>query len=441
MKPKILKEILQREINSLGVLECAKDPSRDFSRTRKLPLNVLITTMLHMEGQSVGNELLSMFPKASETPSSAAFVQQRSKLNAGVFDVLFHSFVRATEAVKAPKTFHGMRLLAVDGSDIHIPTDLSNEKTLCVPREGQTPYNMMHLNAMYDLLQRTYVDEVMQDFREMNEHAAFVEMVDRSRIKKALVMADRNYESFNDFAHVIEKGWYFLIRVKDVGSSGMLRGLDLPDEDCFDVEVNLNITRKQTNAVKELLHDRNHYRYIAPSSTFDYLPIKNRKADPTKWYPLSFRIVRFPISEDGYEVIITNLSADEFPPSDIKNLYAMRWGIETSFRALKYTIGLLYFHSKKAEYIRHEIAARLIMYNFFELITTHVIIETKNRKHSYKANFTRAVHVCRMFLRGDISPPDVEAQIARNIVPIRPDRQRKRERLFSSVISFAYRLS
>lgn len=130
MKPKILKEILQREINSLEVLECAKDPSRDFSRTRKLPLNVLITTMLHMEGQSVGNELLSMFPKASETPSSAAFVQQRSKLNAGVFDVLFHSFVRATEAVKAPKTFHGMRLLAVDGSDIHIPTDLSNEKTL-----------------------------------------------------------------------------------------------------------------------------------------------------------------------------------------------------------------------------------------------------------------------------------------------------------------------
>lgn len=48
MKPKILKEILQREINSLEVLECAKDPSRDFSRTRKLPLNVLITTMLHL---------------------------------------------------------------------------------------------------------------------------------------------------------------------------------------------------------------------------------------------------------------------------------------------------------------------------------------------------------------------------------------------------------
>ena len=441
MKPKTLKEILQREIDSLDVSQCAKDPNRDFSRTRKLPLNTLITTMLHMEGQSVGNELLSMFPKASETPSPAAFVQQRNKLSSGVFDVLFRSFVQAAEAAQAPRTFRGMRLLAVDGSEIHIPTDLSNEKALCVSNETQSPYSFMQLNAMYDLLQRTYVDEIIQDFRGRNEHAAFVEMVDRSWIDNALVLADRGYESFNNFAHVIEKGWHFLIRVKDVGSNGILKGLDLPDTNCFDVEINLNITRKQTNAVKTLLRDRNHYRFMPPKANFDYLPVRNRKAEPTKWYPLSFRIVRFPISEDSYEVIITNLSSEEYPPSEIKKLYAMRWGIETSFRALKYTVGLLYFHSKKAEYIRHEIAARLIMYNFFELITTHVIIKTKNRKHSYKANFTRAVHVCRMFLRGDISPPDVEAQIARNIVPIRPDRQRNRKRLFSSVISFAYRLS
>ena len=441
MKPKILKEILQHEIDSLNVSECAKNPNRDFSRTRKLPLNVLVTTMLHMEGQSIGNELLSIFPKATETPSPAACVQQRNKLKSGVFDTLFHSFVQATETAQTPRTFHGMRLLAVDGSDIHIPTDQSDEKNLCVPRADQTPYSMLHLNAMYDLLQRTYVDEIVQNYQEMNEHAAFVEMVDRSRIGKALVMADRNYESFNDFAHVVEKGWYFLIRVKDVGPSGMLSALDLPDEECFDVEIDLNITRKQTNEVKALLHDRNHYRWIPSNTTFDYLPARNRKKEPTKWYALSFRVVRFPISEDSREAIITNLPAEEYPPSEVKKLYAMRWGIETSFRALKYTVGLLYFHSKKAEHIRHEIAARLIMYNFFELITSHVIVETKSRKHGYKANFTRAVHICRMFLRGDISPPDVEAQIARNIVPIRPDRQRTRERLFSSVISFAYRLS
>ena len=41
-------------------------------------------------------------------------------------------------------------------------------------------------------------------------------------------------------------------------------------------------------------------------------------------------------SEGLYETLITNLWIDEFPAEDIKILYKMRWGIETSFRELKY---------------------------------------------------------------------------------------------------------
>lgn len=35
-------------------------------------------------------------------------------------------------------------------------------------------------------------------------------MVDKSEIPKALVIADRGYESFNSMAHIQEKGWFFL---------------------------------------------------------------------------------------------------------------------------------------------------------------------------------------------------------------------------------------
>lgn len=35
----------------------------------------------------------------------------------------------------------------------------------------------------------------------------------------------------------------------------------------------------------------------------------------------------------------------------MKILYNMRWGIETSFRKMKYTVGLLRFHAKKVEHI------------------------------------------------------------------------------------------
>ena len=49
---------------------------------------------------------------------------------------------------------------------------------------------------------------------------------------------------------------------------------------------------------------------------------------------------------------------------EIKELYHKRWGIETSFRELKYAIGLSALHSKKRESIKQEIYARLLLYNF-----------------------------------------------------------------------------
>ncbi|WP_420832495.1 transposase [Paenibacillus periandrae] len=52
----------------------------------------------------------------------------------------------------------------------------------------------------------------------------------------------------------------------------------------------------------------------------------------------------------------------------------MRWGIETSFRALKYTIGLTNFHARKREFVTQEIFARMIMYNFVEIMTSHIVI-------------------------------------------------------------------
>ena len=97
MKPKELKTLLLREINSLDRSKYAKCPDTDFTRSRKLPFNTLVETMLRMEGKSMGNELISAFPKASETPSVSAFFQQRSKLKAGVFDDLFHSLIIQTD--------------------------------------------------------------------------------------------------------------------------------------------------------------------------------------------------------------------------------------------------------------------------------------------------------------------------------------------------------
>ena len=273
-----------------------------------------------------------------------------------------------------------------------------------------------------------------------NEHKALQEMVDNSDIQNALVIADRGYESYNNMAHIQEKGWFFLIRIKD-GKTGIKDGLLLPEENEFDVDICLKLVRKQTNKIKELLKDKNNYKYVPHSTSFDYLPDKTRKADPVTFYELKFRVVRFEIGPYSYETVLTNLDKDVYPMPELKRLYAARWGIETSFRALKYTLGMLDFHSKKVMCIHQEIYAHLIMYNFSEMITSHVVIAKKQRKYTYKANFSVAVHMCRLFFYERASPPNLETIIARNLIPIRPERHRTRNLTVKIFHGFLYRVA
>ena len=142
-----------------------------------------------------------------------------------------------------------------------------------------------------------------------------------------------------------------------------------------------------------------------------------------------------------YETIITNLDQNLFPLPEIKQLYAMRWGIETSFRDLKHTLGLLHLHAKKVEFIHQEIFAKLTMYNFCELITQSVVIQQGQRKYAYKVNFSDAVHVCFEFFLGKIPPPNVEAKLMRYISPIRPGRKDVRKQTQKPAVSFTYRVA
>jgi hypothetical protein len=199
--------------------------------------------------------------------------------------------------------------------------------------------------------------------------------------------------------------------------------------------VHLILTRKQTKDVKA---NPEIYKFMPSTSTLDFFDSRENE-----FYPISFRIVRFKISDDSYETIITNLAHSEFSSSEIKELYHMRWGIETSFRELKYAIGLTSFHAKKTDCIEQEVFAKLIMYNFCEMITLNVVIKQKPTKHGYQANFTVAIQICIYFFRcrDNVSPPDVEALIQKNILPVRNGRKYNRNIKPKSTVSFIYRVA
>ena len=207
IKYKLTEAIMQlSEVSWMFV----KKPGRDFTRKRKLSFDRIVSLLLAMEGGSLTTELLKYFGCSADVATSSAFVQQRGKLDPSAFSSLFDLFVQKTDK---EKYYKGLRLIAADGSDVHIPTNPNHRESYFPPKENLSAFNLLHLDAMYDLLRHTYTDAILVGQRKANERNSLCDMVDRSSLKNVLIIADRGYEAFNLMAHIQEKDWFFLIRI------------------------------------------------------------------------------------------------------------------------------------------------------------------------------------------------------------------------------------
>ena len=436
-----MSKIIQKITNSLeGLIEelssnpslYLRNPNTDFSRDRKIDFKTFVGITFNSGGCTMSKELLDYFDFNTNTPTVSAYCQQRSKVLPDAFEYLFHSFTEAN--LINPRTYDGYRLIACDGSNLTIPSNKHDYSTLKRSNQSiDSTGNHLHLNAFYDVLNRVYVDTLVQKYCDYNESNACVEMLERSRIQNVILVADRNYEFYNLIAHATNKNWKYVIRIKNSLKGGIASGLVLPDTGAFDKNFSITFSRKNTKQAKE-----KGYKYLSSSTTFDYLP---RKSNDT--YTLAFRIARFAISDDTYEMVITNLDKQSFPIAKLKEIYKLRWGIETSFRELKYSMGLTNFHSKKVEYIEQEIYSRLLLYNYCELITAHVVENMKKSEKTKQVNFTVAISICREFFRKkrNLSPPDVIKLIEKYTLPLRPGRKDPRKVKTQSAVSFLYRVA
>jgi IS4 transposase len=90
-------------------------------------------------------------------------------------------------------------------------------------------------------------------------------------------------------------------------------------------------------------------------------------------------------------VLLTNLPETEFPTSDLKELYHLRWGVETAFRQLKYDDCLSFSNTRKKVAAIGEIILSLIFHNM--CVSVMIAFARKqfrrleNRKLLYKVSY------------------------------------------------------
>lgn len=145
-------------------------PERDFHRSRKLSFKQVIHSILCMGGQTLSKELLNQNLPAS----NSAFVQSRYKIKPEAFYSLFKEF---TKTISPSSDFP---ILAVDGSDLHIPLIPEDSDSHFPSKTGGKSYNLLHLNALFDLETSLYTDVRIQKRRQFDECAALLEMMENS---------------------------------------------------------------------------------------------------------------------------------------------------------------------------------------------------------------------------------------------------------------------
>lgn len=421
--PTTVKEKLYSLIDDLANyswLYCT-DPCHHFLRKRKLDFATTMKLIIAMEGGTLSEEMMEFWDYDLSCPTVPAFVQQRPYIKPDAFRQLLSDF---NNAFPRNDYLDGYKLLACDGSQVVYTTnpEIIEDFTPAPAGTDVSGHNSLHLNALYDIIGRVYVDAMIQPGVDKNEHAALHSMIDSylpDDPSHTIITVDRGYESYNLIAQFLSRGMLFVMRARTpAGSNSILSSFknELPmEEEEFSVDVSRYITRSLR---KKMRTQPDVYLELTAEKNFDYASSHAKGKDFL--YYMAFRAVKIKLGKNNYEYLITNLPEYDFPIDRLKEIYHLRWKIETSFLQLKYAVGMMNFHSKKVECIKQEIFAKLIVYNFSEIIASHASISKnnkKNTKHKYMLNYSMAARICHKFLKRPIhtSPPDIIGWIQRNL--------------------------
>ena len=401
-----------RTLDQVHSLFCV-DPDKHFTRKCTLCFPKVIRTILGFGTSTVFGELSEQLCNDPRLPTKNAFIIGRQKILPDAFLFLFHEFMSRFSDFKS---FKGFRILAADGSLLPIPGNLNDFNTMVRGKPGSDPYYQLGIEALYDVLNNTYVDFVVNDFNDHSEQASFLSLAYRLKNPGSVILTgDRLYGTLNNIIHLSRLGVHFVLRCKDIDSNGFASSYDVPDS-TFDLCFHKTITCSR----KDLSDPTRDFHFVRRKD----LDAFTHCTDP---FEIDFRLLRIDLGDGRFELLVTDLPRDTFSADNIADFYLKRWNIETSFRRFKHILGTLFFHSYKHDSVLQEVYAKFVMFNFASLLSACVSIpDSSGMRLKRFVNFSMAVSLSRLFLRGYINSKKLLALLRRDPCFIRPGRSSPR---------------
>jgi hypothetical protein len=388
---------------------------RDFLRQRKLPFRQLVLLLVKLCKKTLSVELEQFFfeVNGSLPCSVSAFTQQRLKLQPGFLFcwnvVLQKSYLQHYGA--AVKRWKGYRLLACDGSTVALVNTPALKAYFGAQANQITDYVTARTFYHYDVLNEIIVLPQIAPYHygELNLAYAAVEHLPADTVS----LYDRNFSYYKMVALHLwqEQERKFVIRAREKHKwiAHFIRS-GAPSQ---------VVEMKPTQSARSGLRKSGYL--ITPNTT------------------LAVRLVRVEI-KNTVEVLITNLWEEEgHPAGEFKDLYALRWGVETNISVQKNILQLESFSGLSVCAVLQDFFATVFTANLHALLVKDaqqtIDTTTQHRKHPLKVNKNKSfgkLKTClvALFIREDLATvlQNLHDCFVRDPVPVRSGRTFKRWR-------------
>jgi len=398
--------------------ECLKKfavSEQDFVRNRKLPFPKLALLIIKLCKKSLSIELERFFEEAgSGVPCSvSAFTQQRLKLKPIFFkcwNIVLHNCFYIHYGVDV-KRWKNYRLVAADGSSISLVNTPALSQYFGGQSNQQTNFVLARTFYHYDVLNELILLSEIKPYRYGELNAAY-KAIDKTQ-QDMLMIYDRNFSNYKMVAlHMWQrKERKFVIRAKE--TQNMIKDFIESGKDSFIVDM-----RPTPSAIAGL---------------------KKSGFIIDKEELIKVRLVRVELP-GSIEVLITNLWEEQgHSVEEFKDLYFMRWGIETNISIQKNILQLESFSGLTVHAVQQDFYATVMMANLHALLMKEpqqIIDDTlKHRKYPMKINKNKSfgklkINLVHLFLNSNAEPilKELYHHFIRDVLPVRKGRSFKRIR-------------
>lgn len=352
--------------------------------------------------------------------TKGAFSMARNKVNEWGFQRLNEVCIDFFYSRAPYHKWHGFRLLAVDGSRLHLPNHKSIKEEfgeIKTGRNGDTPCSMATCSMLYDVLNQVTLDAQIGPYKNSSKKKAGESALLEGHLSKMkagdLVLFDRGYPSKLLFFKLISQGVDFCMRMK---GSWWKEVRAFRESDQQEVLVEFELDKKEHKNLK------GYQQPIAKKVTS--------------------RLIKVVLDTGEVEILCTSLTDTEsYPHDQFAGLYHKRWNEEEAYKLLKSRVEVERFSGKTAKAVKQDFFAKIflmsLMAAYAHPIEEKVRAEYKadqNRKYDQKINRTTALAMTRDILVGMFGKGDYQGALTAfdSIVSktrelIRPNRKNERK--------------